>query len=113
MVSRIGKAHVGADVEDRHLDRSNLALDGLDERGHLLFLARIGTERARFSAIALDAGDEGSELVRRASRDAGREAFTREAPRNGATRRIAGADHQGNLGLLGHALLPLVSSPES
>src|SRR5206468_3001350 len=87
------KAHVGADVEGSDLDGADLALDGLDQRDHLLLFPRVRSEGARLAALALDAGDEGSELVRVAPRHAGRVALAREAARNRATRGIAGANH--------------------
>ena len=48
----------------------------------------------RLAAVAADRRDQRLELVGAAPGDAGDEAFAREAPRDRAAGRIAGADHE-------------------
>ena len=88
------EAHVGADVEDGDFDRPDVALDRRDQLGHLGLVACIGTEAARLAAVGLDAIDQRLQLVGRAPRDAGDEAFARETARDRAAGGVTGADHE-------------------
>ena len=88
------EAHVGADVEHRDLDRRDLALDVRDQRLDVDFLARVGREAVRFAALVADLRDQRLELVGAAPGDAGDEAFAREAARDRAAGRVAGADDE-------------------
>ena len=96
------RRHVGADVERGDLDRSDVALDLLDERDHLLLFSRVTTEGTGAAAVGLDLGDERAELVRRAPDHAGDEALAREALGDRAAGAVTGADDEGNL--VGHGV---------
>ena len=86
--------HVGADVEDQHLDRADArARSCRPARRPPLPCAR-PAEGARLAAGGLDRVDERRELVGAAARHAGDVAFAREAPGDRAAGRIAGADHE-------------------
>ena len=97
------EADVGADVEDGDLDRRDLALDVRDERLDVDLLARVGAEAVRLAAVGADLRDQRLELVGAAPRDAGDEAFAREAARDRAAGRVAGADDEHRLAFCVHA----------
>ena len=91
------EAHVAADVERGHLDGALLALDGLHQGDHLLLPSRVGAKGARAPAFGLDAGDQRSQLIGVAARDAGGEALAGKAAGDSAARGIAGTDDEDNL----------------
>ncbi|MNN13566.1 hypothetical protein D3C81_1266030 [compost metagenome] len=86
--------HVGADVEDEGFDGADIALDGLDQFDHVLFLARIGGETVGFAAFGADRLHQRLQLVRRTPGDAGDIAFAGEATGDGPAGGVAGADNQ-------------------
>ena len=88
---------VGADIVDRDLDGSDLALNRVDQRRDLFLLAGVAAEGARLAARGLDLADQGCELVGVPARHAGDIALAREAPRDRSAGRIARADHQSRL----------------
>jgi len=65
--------HVGADVEDQHLDRADVALDRLDERDHVFFLARVRAIAVGTASGARDVLEQRLQLVGFAPRHAGGE----------------------------------------
>ena len=77
--SRMLRRHVGADVEHQHLDRPDVALDLLDQRDHLLFLARIAAEAVGLAARGADAVDQRLQLVGRCAASRRRRSPPREA----------------------------------
>ncbi len=95
-LGRLGdrEAHVRADVEDRDLDRRDLALDVRDQRLDVDLLARVGAEAVRRAAVGADLRHERLELVGAAPGDARDIALAREAARDRAAGGVAGADHE-------------------
>ena len=100
--------HVGADVEDERFDRADLAFDLLDQRNHVLFLARIAGKTVGFAAVGLDGVHQRLEFVGAAPGDAGDKTFLCETLGNGAARGITCADDQYDL-LVIHGWIPLVN----
>ena len=94
--------HVGADVEDEGLDRADVALDALDQRGDLLFLARVGGEAVGLTTGGTDLVDQRLQLVGAAPGHAGHVALAGEALGDGPAGGVAGADHQHHF-LVAHA----------
>jgi hypothetical protein len=91
------EAHVGTDVEDHHLDRRDLLLDVLEQRGHFLFVARVRPERMHQPAVLADLLDQRLQVLDETPRHAGDEAFARKTPRNGAAGGVARTDDQRGL----------------
>src|SRR5262245_38085828 len=91
------KAHVGTDIEDRHLDRPDLALDGSDQRHHLFLLARIRAEGPGTAALLLDLLHQGNELVGAAALATGIISLAGKAPGHRPAGGIPGTDHKSNL----------------
>ncbi|SPA07906.1 hypothetical protein CBM2625_B110181 [Cupriavidus taiwanensis] len=99
-----GKLHVGADIEDRHLQRRDLALDARDQLDGLVFLARIAAKGMGFAAIGADLLHQRLQLVGMAARYAGNVALAGKAPCNGAAGGVASPDDEDGL-LFGHGCL--------
>src|SRR6202142_3218054 len=105
------ETHIGADIEDEHLDRADLALDPFDERRDIVFDARV--EPARVSLATLRT-DRLSQLVDRLgiSRppgDADAKALAREGVRDRGAEPIACPDDKADAAFtprLGHELQP-------
>ena len=49
------KVYIGANIEDRHLDRRNVALDLFHQGDHRLFVARIRRQGDGFMPVGADA----------------------------------------------------------
>jgi len=86
--------HVGADVEDEHIDVADPLLDVRDQRLDFVLLARVGTEAMCLATPRADRIDERLQLVGAAARDAGHVTLARKAARDGAAGGIAGAHDQ-------------------
>ena len=88
------KAYIGADVEYRHFNRCNVALNALHQRHHVGFNAGVRPKGVGLAAFGLDLRDQGRELVGLAPGDAGNQPFTCKPPGNGTARGIARTDDQ-------------------
>jgi hypothetical protein len=90
------ETHIGADVEDEHLDRADLALDPFDERCYIAFDARVEPECVSLAALR---ADRLRQIVDRLSvswapGDADAKALPREGARNRSAEPIACPDNQ-------------------
>lgn len=101
--------HIGADIEDKRLDRANVALDGLDQLRHLFFLAGIGAKTMGLAARSADLVHQGLQLLGLASCDAGGVPLAGETLGNFPSGGIAGTDHQHYFLLFCHDPPPLVN----
>jgi hypothetical protein len=45
------KVHIGADVEDHHLQRSDLGFDGVHQGTHLIFVTGVAAEATGLTAL--------------------------------------------------------------
>ncbi|KAF5292566.1 hypothetical protein FQR65_LT20262 [Abscondita terminalis] len=97
---RDAESHIGADVEDCHLDGGDLGLDLLDQGHHLLFLARVQGKAVGLAAVLADAVDQRLQLVGIPASDAGHIALTRKALGDGTARGVARADDQDGFSVL-------------
>src|SRR5690606_22774214 len=86
------ETHIGANIEDHHLDGADIPLDMRKEFDHLLLAAGIATEGVGGAALGLDAADQRLELVRLAAGDTEAEAFPGKAPGNGTAGGVTGAN---------------------
>src|SRR5471030_442931 len=89
--------HIGADIEHECFDVADLGFDLLDQRNHVLFLARVTGETVSFATTGLDGIHQRLEFVGAASGDAGDKTFLRKAFGNSATGSIPSADNQYDL----------------
>src|SRR2546428_10630262 len=86
--------HVGADVEHHHLDGAALLFDLVDERDHVLLLARIAAIAECLAAGGTDALHGRLELVGRATRETCDVALAGETCADGAAGGVTGANDQ-------------------
>ena len=96
VVSTIGKAHIGADVEDEHLDRADLALDPFDERRDIGFDARVEPERVSLAALRADRLRQLVDrlCMSRPPGDADAKALARKGARDRGAEPVARPDHE-------------------
>ena len=91
------KGNIAADIEYRNFDRADLSLDPLHQRDHLFLAARVKREGNGGSSGCHDRLCKRLQPVGIAACDARDVALAREAARNGAAQRVAGADDQCDL----------------
>ena len=85
------EAHVGADVEHHHVDRRDLLLDVLEQRGHLLLVARVRAEGVHHAAVGADLLHQRLQVFHEAAGDARHQPLARKAPGDGAAGGVARA----------------------
>ena len=90
------KAHIGPDVEHRHLDGGHVPLDFRHQGDRRLLLPGVDAEGPGLAPLGADAGAQGLELVQVAGTagDAGHVSVGGKAAGDGTTQIIPCADHK-------------------
>src|SRR5690606_32126843 len=94
--------HVGADIENHHLDWPDVTFNALHQLGHLLFTSRIGSKPMGLAAFTADRLQQRLQFFQAAPSDTGDVPLTGETPGNGTTGGVTGPDDQSDLPVLVH-----------